>query len=143
LISEEERHRSSEIGKQFHTIMSAHKPVPKELIVAMLKKVIYSGDGRKKFLLTGFPLIPDIIEQVKEFESSCATLSAVIYPANETNAQQPTIEIKNNNLGLFDLEAHFQKENRLKTMSKWDDQKWSELVGGSKIDWSIVVGMPL
>jgi len=27
-------------------------------------------------------------------------------------------------------------------MSAWDDQKWSELVGGTKIDWSIVVGMP-
>ena len=66
----------------------------------------------------------------------------MIYPANETSAEKPTIQIKNNNLGLFDIEAHFSKENKLKTMSKWDDQKWSELVGGSKIDWSIVLGMP-
>jgi len=27
-------------------------------------------------------------------------------------------------------------------MSKWDDEKWSELVGGSKVDWSIIIGMP-
>jgi len=27
-------------------------------------------------------------------------------------------------------------------MSKWDDQKWGELVGGFKVDWSIVIGMP-
>ena len=66
----------------------------------------------------------------------------MIYPANETSAEKPTIQIKNNNLGLFDIEAHFSKENKLKTMSKWDDQKWSELVGGAKIDWSIVLGMP-
>jgi adenylate kinase family enzyme len=27
-------------------------------------------------------------------------------------------------------------------MSKWDDERWQEMVGGSKVDWSIVVGMP-
>jgi adenylate kinase family enzyme len=25
-------------------------------------------------------------------------------------------------------------------MSRWDDQKWQELIGGQKVDWSIVVG---
>lgn len=66
-------------------------------------------------------------------------LSAVIYPANEA---VQFVEIKNNNLSMFDIEAHFSKENRLKTLAKWDDQKWAELIGGAKIDWSIVVGMP-
>ncbi len=33
------------------------------------------------------------------------------------------VEIKNNNLTLFNIDALFQKEHRLKTMSKWDDQK--------------------
>lgn len=28
-------------------------------------------------------------------------------------------------------------------MSKWDDQKWQELIGSTKIDWSIVLGLPL
>jgi hypothetical protein len=69
-------------------------------------------------------------------------ISAVIYTTNEVSAENPIIEIKNNNLTLFNIDAHFQKENRLKTMSKWDDSKWSELVDGNKVDWSIVVGMP-
>jgi adenylate kinase family enzyme len=138
----EEQKRKTEIGLEFQKYMQNHKPIPAEVIVRLLKRIIYSGDGRKKFILSGFPIIPEIIEQIKEFENNCATLSAVIYPANETSAEKPTIEIKNNNLGLFDIEAHFQKINKLKTMSKWDDQKWAELVGGSKIDWSIVLGMP-
>ena len=28
-------------------------------------------------------------------------------------------------------------------MARWDDQKWSELIGGQKVDWSIVLGLPL
>jgi hypothetical protein len=27
-------------------------------------------------------------------------------------------------------------------MSKWDDQKYKELIGGSKVNWSIVLGCP-
>lgn len=27
-------------------------------------------------------------------------------------------------------------------MSKWDDQKWQEIIGGAKIEWSAVVGLP-
>jgi adenylate kinase family enzyme len=122
--------------------MSHKKAIPAELIVRLLKRIIYSGDGRKKFILSGFPMVPEIMLQIQEFEKQCASISAVIYPANETSAEKPTIQIKNNNLGLYDIEAHFSKENKLKTLSRWDDQKWSELVGGSKIDWSIVLGMP-
>ena len=69
-------------------------------------------------------------------------ISAVIYTTNEIQPENPIIEIKNNNLTLFNIDAHFSKENRLKTMSKWDDQKWTDLVGGTKVDWSIVIGMP-
>jgi Holliday junction resolvasome RuvABC ATP-dependent DNA helicase subunit len=28
-------------------------------------------------------------------------------------------------------------------MSKWDDQKWGEIIGRNKLDWSLVVGLPL
>jgi adenylate kinase family enzyme len=106
----------------------------------MLRKIIYSGDGRKKFILTSFP---DIIDQAREFERSCAAISAIIYTTSESNAETPIVEIKNNNLTLFNIDALFQKEHRLKTMSKWDDQKWQEIIGaGSKIQWSAVVGFP-
>ncbi len=53
------------------------------------------------------------------------------------------VEIKNNNLTLFNIDALFQKEHRLKTMSKWDDQKWQEIIGaGAKIEWAAVIGLP-
>jgi len=57
-------------------MVSAGKIIPAEMIVRMLRKIIYSCDGRKQFILTGFP---DIIEQAKEFEKSCATITAIIY----------------------------------------------------------------
>jgi adenylate kinase family enzyme len=116
------------------------KIIPAETIVRMLRKIIYSGDGRKKFILSSFP---DIIDQAKEFERTCATISAIIYTTNENGAENGLVEIKNNNLTLFNIDALFQKEHRLKTMSKWDADKWEEIIGGSKIDWSVVVGQPL
>jgi hypothetical protein len=44
---------------------------------------------------------------------------------------------------LFNIDALFQKEHRLKTMSKWDDAKWQEIIGaGAKIEWAAVIGLP-
>jgi adenylate kinase family enzyme len=118
-------------------MVQSGKIIPAETIVRMLRKIIYSGDGRKKFILSSFP---DIIDQAKEFERSCATISAIIYTTQDS--ADATVEIKNNNLTLFNIDALFQKEHRLKTMSKWDDQKYKELIGGSKVNWSIVLGCP-
>jgi adenylate kinase family enzyme len=84
LIAEEER-RKTHIGMEFHKYISQHKPIPAEALVRMLRKIIYSGDGRKHFILSGLPVIPEIMKQVKKFEKKCATLAAVIYPANETS----------------------------------------------------------
>lgn len=50
-------------------MVAAGKIIPAEMIVRMLRKIIYSGDGRNRFILSSFP---DIIEQAKEFEKSCA-----------------------------------------------------------------------
>ena len=61
LIAEEQK-RKTDIGLEFHKFMQNHKPIPPEVIVRLLKKIIYSGDGRKKFILSGFPMIPEIIE---------------------------------------------------------------------------------
>jgi hypothetical protein len=44
--------------------MSHKKAIPAELIVRMLKRIIYSGDGRKKFILSGFPMVPEIMQQI-------------------------------------------------------------------------------
>jgi adenylate kinase family enzyme len=81
-------------------MVAAGKIIPAEMIVRMLRKIIYSGDGRKKFILSSFP---DIIEQAKEFEKSCAMISAIIY----TTTPDPVVEIKNNNLTLFNIDSLF------------------------------------
>jgi len=92
-------------------MVAAGKIIPAEMIVRMLRKIIYSGDGRKHFLLSSFP---DIIEQAKEFEKSCASITAIIYAAKDENK----VEIKNNNLSLFNIDALFQKEFRLKILNQ-------------------------
>jgi adenylate kinase family enzyme len=73
-----------------------------DLIVKMLKKCIYSGVGKDKFVLTGFP---DTNEQATEFEQSCAKLTAIIY----ASGQEPVVEIMNNSLEMFSIDALFQK----------------------------------
>jgi adenylate kinase family enzyme len=138
----DENERRTPIGQEFLSMVQSGKIIPAETIVRMLRKIIYSGDGRKKFILSSFP---DIIDQAKEFEKTCATIAAIIYTTQDSAnpADNAIVEIKNNNLTLFNIDALFQKEHRLKTMSRWDDQKWQELIGGSKVDWSIVLGLPL
>lgn len=72
----DENERKTSIGLEFLSMVSTGKNIPVEMIVRMLKRIIYSGDGRTNFILSGFP---DIVEQAKEFEKSCATISAIIY----------------------------------------------------------------
>lgn len=69
-------------------------------MVKMLRRIIYSGDGRNKFILTGFP---EIIEQAQEFEKSCASITAVIF----ATTHEPVVQIKNNNLTLFNIDSLF------------------------------------
>lgn len=91
-------------------MVSSNRIIPAEMIVRMLKKIIYSGQPHvNKFILTSFP---DIIEQAKEFETNCARIKAIVYSTAESNI----VEIKNNNLSLFNIDSLFQKEFRLKTM---------------------------
>jgi hypothetical protein len=99
LISEEGQRRTA-IGQEFSNLLAAGKSFPSDIIVRLLRKIIYSGDDRKRFILSSFP---DIIEQAKEFERSCAEISAIIYP---TSTDQ-VIEIKNNNLNLFSIDSLF------------------------------------
>ena len=71
-----ESDRNTAIGQEFQAMYSAGKIVPSEMMVRMLRRIIYSGDGRNKFILTGFP---DIIDQANEFEKNCSHMSAIIY----------------------------------------------------------------
>lgn len=65
----DENERKTAIGQEFHSLVSAGKLISADMIVRMLRNIIYSGDGRKKFILSGFP---DVIDQAKEFEKNCA-----------------------------------------------------------------------
>ena len=101
----------------------------------MLKKIIFSGNPTlNKFILTSFP---DIIEQAKEFETNCARISAIIY----STTQDRIVEIKNNNLSLFNIDSLFQKEFRLKTMDQWDFDLFNEKMGNCT-EYGVLIGRP-
>lgn len=62
----DENERKTEIGQEMHSMVQSNRIIPAEMVVRMLKKIIYSGSiEQTKFILTSFP---DIIEQAKEFE---------------------------------------------------------------------------
>lgn len=82
-------------------MVSSNRIIPAEMIVRMIKRVIYSGDPTlNKFILTSFP---DIIEQAREFETNCSEISAIIY----STTADPIVPIKNNNLSLFNIDSLF------------------------------------
>ena len=128
----DENERKTEIGIEVLSRVSAGKVISADLIVKMLKKIIYSGVDRSKFILTGFP---DTNDQAQEFESSCAKLTAIIYASGD----EPVVEIMNNNLEMFSIDALFQKQFRLKTMKCWDETSFKEHMG-HKTDWSLLCG---
>lgn len=129
----DENERKTEIGQEMHSMVQSNRIIPAEMMVRMLKKIIYSGSTEQtKFILTSFP---DIIEQAKEFETNCSRISAIIYSTTD----DPVVEIKNNNLSLFNIDSLFQKEFRLKTMCNWDYSVFEEKLG-HKVEYGVVIG---
>jgi len=132
----DENERKTAIGLEFLNMVAAGKIIPAEMIVRMLRKIIYAGDGlNTMYILSSFP---DIIEQAKEFEKGCATISAIIYASQD----DAVVEIKNNNLTLFNIDALFQKEFRLRTIKQWDVGQFSQILAPS-VEWHLVFGKPL
>lgn len=68
----------------------------------MLKRVIYSGDGRNKFILSGG--FPFTVDHLKEFEKIVGTISAVIYPG--IKSETGTVHI-NGTPSRFGLDSLF------------------------------------
>lgn len=114
-------------------MVSGNRIIPAEMIVRMLRKIIYSGDASKvNFILTSFP---DIIEQAKEFEVNCSKIKSVVY----CTSKNPLVEIKNNNLSLFNIDSYFQKDHRLRTMNKWDHNLFLDKLGNTT-EFGVVIG---
>lgn len=128
-----ESERRTSVGQEFLQMANHGKIIPADMIVRMLRKIIYSGQCQNKFILNGFP---DVIEQVNEFEKNCSRISAVFLTSE---AGKNIVEIKNNNLTLFNIDALFQKEFRLKITDNWDFGRFNEMLG-SKTDYIIVTG---
>mmetsp|Transcript_3945 Transcript_3945/g.5950 ORF Transcript_3945/g.5950 Transcript_3945/m.5950 type:complete len:385 (-) Transcript_3945:810-1964(-) len=131
-----ENERGTAIGHEYRRLVAQAKVIPADFTVKMLNKIIYCGQPKQnKFILSNFP---DIIDQAKEFEKNCSQISAMIYPTG--NSQ--TVEIKNNNLSLFNIDSFFQKEFRLKTMSEWSYQVFDEKLGNS-VQYGVINGKSL
>jgi len=60
----------------------------------------------------------------------------MIYP---TSASTATVEIKNNDLTLFNIDSLMAKQFRLKTMSEWNYQLFEEKLG-NKVEFGLMVG---
>lgn len=115
---------------------AAGKKITPEMIVKMLKKIVYSGNPQcSKFILTSFP---EVIEDAKAFELCCAKIKTLMYPT----APDKCVELKGNNLSLFNIDTHFQKEFRLKTMDCWDFDTFNEKLG-NLVEYGIIIGRSL
>lgn len=72
----DENERRTATGLEFLNMVSSGKIIPAEMIVRMLRKIIYSNQDDTRFILSNFP---DIIEQVREFEKNCSQINAIVY----------------------------------------------------------------
>jgi len=132
-----ENERKTEFGLEIQQIHNAGKLIDEKVIVKMLRNIIYSGqEGRDKFLISGFP---GSSEQVKEFETKCANITAIIYTTQEKDELHPTVEVQKNSLISMNIDALFQKQFRLKTLKEWDIRTFEEHLG-QKVDWGLVTG---
>jgi hypothetical protein len=103
------------------------------MVVRMLNRIIYCGQKKlNKFILCNFP---ESLDDVKEFESSCAKISAIIYPTGSTS----TVEISHAEMNKYNIESLFQKHFKLKTMNEWSFELFDEKLG-NKVEFGLVSG---
>ena len=99
-----ENERQTAIGKEIFEQLSQGKTfIDSDLATRMLRKVIYSGDGRTKFILTnGFP---NTVEHAKEFEKQVSSIAAVIYSAMQD--EESVIHVNGGSLSNFNIDTLF------------------------------------
>jgi len=132
-----ENERRTELGKQLLSTVATGKMISSDLIVQLLRKVIYSGDGRNKFILSGG--FPFTVDHAKDFEKQVSSLAAVIYSAMVY--EDSSVHVKGN-LSDFTITTLFQKDFRLRVLTDWDESNWQELFDEVKIDWCLILGQP-
>lgn len=111
-----ENERKTEIGKQLMAVAQTGKMIPADIIVRMLRRIIYSGDGRTKFILSGG--FPFTVDHAKEFEKHLSSIAAVIYSAMQY--EDSAIHVRGN-LSEFSITTLFQKDFRLRVLTEWDE----------------------
>jgi adenylate kinase family enzyme len=131
-----EKERRTDIGLSLLHQAKQGKKLQTDIIVNMLKKIIYSGqDSRNKFILSSFP---ETIEHSHEFERCCSHISAIIY----VTKKDPIVEVKDNNLQNFNIDALFQKHYKLRVIDEWNYRTFQEKLG-NKVDYGVVHGRTL
>lgn len=109
-----EKERRTDIGLSLLHQAKQGKKLNTDLQVQMLKKIIYSGqDCRNKFILSSFP---ETIDHAHEFERCCSHISAIIY----VTKKDPIVEVRDNNLQNFNIDALFQKSYKLRVIDEWN-----------------------
>ena len=132
VLLRDEMERKTEIGKELSSITAAGKMITEDLKTRLLKKVIYSGNDKTKFILNQFP---ETQKDAQVFEEQCAKVAAIVYASGE----EPVVEILGNSLEVFSIDTLFQKQFKLKTMKGWDATTFNEQMG-KKTEWSILLG---
>jgi adenylate kinase family enzyme len=66
----------------------------------------------------------------------------MVYTTGVDSADTHVIEIKNNNLTLYNIDSHFQKEHRLSTLGRWEDEVFQDIYKND-VDLIVIVGGPL
>ena len=114
-LRECEMKRKTNIGIEMIQHLHRDKNIPASMVVRMLNKIVYNGqESINKFILSNFP---EQIDQVKEFETNCCKLAAIIYPTG----QGTTVDIAQK-----DLEAIKIEDNEPVVISAFPREAWKQ-----------------
>lgn len=120
-----EAERGTMVGQELTALIGNAQIPTNEIITSMLSKILYCGkDGLNKFILSSYPGTND---QAEFFEKNCTSLSAIVYP---TVGGEATVNLKNKDLGLFNLDSKMYKDFRLKIMTEWSNKNWDDTING-------------
>ncbi len=122
-------------GKRLLTHISSGKIVSNELVIALIRSIVFSGNGENRFILSGFP---NLLEQVAELEDGCCSIEREIY-FSRPDQPMPLPESK---LDQMLIETLFYKRNTLHWETAYNQDTFSR-VFSSKMKYVFIWGPPL